>query len=368
MPKRVYSSLVQRLAAHPGETYPLHVGDTWMEPAEGCRMEDLTVAEYPGMHRYPPPQGTPLLLDAIAGWTRDRGLGSVEREQILVAASGSHALSVAITTLVAPGEEVLVLAPYWPLSAGMVRIAGATPVPVSILPLEHAEDLSRALAEATTERTVAVYVNSPHNPSGRVLSADWLAAVAAHARKNDLWVFSDEVYVHYAFEGEHVPLRPMAPERTLTVHSFSKAYGMAGNRCGYLLGPAEVLAHLQKVAIHTAYSAPHASQLAAARALAGPGDEWAAQAARSYAHTGRTAAERLGVAAPQGSTFLFLPVADRIDERGVSGLLSDCVDQGLLVAPGTSFGPFPGHIRLCYTSVEPERALRGIDVLAGILD
>ena len=82
---------------------------------------------------------------------------------------------------------------------------------------------------------------------------------------------------------------------------------------------------------------------------------------------GRRAAARLGVPAPEGSTFLFLDVADALDERGLTGLLEDCVDRGLLVAPGPSFGPFPTHIRVCFTSAEPERVLAGVDVLAGLL-
>jgi N-succinyldiaminopimelate aminotransferase len=103
------------------------------------------------------------------------------------------------------------------------------------------------------------------------------------------------------------------------------------------------------------------------RALEGAGDAWAAAACDQYAATGRAAAERLGVPAPEGSTFLFFDVSKHLDHRGLGPLLEACVERGLLVAPGSSFGPYPSHIRLCYTAVEPARAMRGVEVLAQVL-
>ncbi|HEX7528475.1 MAG TPA: pyridoxal phosphate-dependent aminotransferase, partial [Thermoanaerobaculia bacterium] len=109
---------------------------------------------------------------------------------------------------------------------------------------------------------------------------------------------------------------------------------------------------------------PTASQYAALRILVGAGDAWVAQARAEYAATGAEAARRLGIPAPEGGTFLFLNVADSLDARGLMGLLEDCSDEGLFLAPGPSFGPFPTHVRLCYTAVPPEAALRGVDILA----
>jgi len=261
----------------------------------------------------------------------------------------------------------MILAPYWPLIAGIVRTFDGVPVPVSILDVDGPEALREALDAARTERTVALYFNTPHNPTGRVLPAAWVEAMAEYARRHDLWLLADEVYEHYVYEGTHTRARRLAPERTLSAHSFSKAYGMAGNRCGYMIGPSEGIRQLTKVSTHTFYSTPTASQIAALRALKGPGDAWAEAAARQYADLGRRAAERLGVPAPRGSTFLFLDVAEHLDERGLPGFLERCVDHGLLVAPGPSFGPFPTSIRVCFTSVEPARVLRGVEVLAGLL-
>jgi N-succinyldiaminopimelate aminotransferase len=215
-----------------------------------------------------------------------------------------------------------------------------------------------------SDRTVALYLNTPNNPSGQVMPRDQVEALVAWARRHGLWILSDEVYEDYVFEGEHVYTRPLAPERTFSSYSFSKAYGMAGNRCGYVIGPADALAQVRKVSTHTFYSTPTAAQIAAARALDGPGDAWVDAVRPQYAAIAREAAAMLGVDAPQGGTFLFLDVAAHLDERGLGGFLERCADRGLLVAPGTSCGPYPTHVRLCYTCAPPDVTRRGVAVLA----
>ncbi len=270
--------------------------------------------------------------------------------------------------LVEDGDEVLLVAPYWPLISGIVSAFHGSPRPVPLIgAVGSAEETIERLEAARGERAVAVYLNTPNNPSGAVIPRDWLAAIAGWARRHDLWILADEVYDELLYEGEHVYLRALAPERTFSVFSFSKAYGMAGNRCGYVAGPPEAMAEVRKVSTHSFYSAPTAGQLAAVRALEGAADAWLEAARQRYRELGRAAAERLGVPPPAGSTFLFLDVAPRLDERGLAGFLERCVEQGLFLAPGPSFGPYPTHVRLCFTAVEPERVARGVEVLAGLL-
>ena len=187
------------------------------------------------------------------------------------------------------------------------------------------------------------------------------------ARRNDLWLLFDEVYEEYVYLGEHVPGLSLAPERSFAVHSFSKAYGMAGNRVGYVAGPAVPVAEALKLSTHTVYAAPTAAQLAALRILEGAGDAWIARTREAYRRLGESAADRLEVPRPEGSTFLFLDVASRLDARGLTGFLEDAADRGLLVSPGPSFGPYPAHVRVCYTSAPPAAVLAGIEVLASLL-
>jgi len=365
----VYSNVLHRLANFRGEVVPLSVGDTWMEPPEGARMEDIKVADHPGMHRYAPPQGLPDLLDLLADRLRARTGVATGRENILLTTGATGGLSTVAGALVAPGDEVLLLAPYWPLISGIVRSFHGTPVAVPFIGrADSPETAVELVAAARTERTVALYLSTPNNPSGKVIPRSWIEALVEWARREDLWLIADEVYEDYRYDGSDQPYtRPLAPERTLSAHSFSKAFGMAGNRCGYLVGPADVMGELRKVSTHGFYSTPTAAQLAAIEVLGPRGDAWIARARELYREAGHRAAARLGVPAPEGSTFLFLDVADRLDERGLGGLLEDCADRGLLVSQGTSFGPYPHHVRICFTAAPPDAVARGVEILAGLL-
>jgi aspartate/methionine/tyrosine aminotransferase len=348
---------------------PLHIGDTWMEPPEGCRMQDLQIETHPGMHRYTPVSGLPQLHEIIAAVHGRRTGIATETSQIVVTGGATAGLAATVAALVSPGEEVLLAAPYWPLIAGSIRAFHASPVDVPVMTDVHSpEEAVARFEEHRTEKTVAVYWNTPHNPTGRLLTRPWLEALIEWARQHDLWIFSDDVYEDHVFEGAHVYSRSLAPERTISVHSFSKAYGMAGNRCGYLVGPQDAIDAIKRIVTNINYSACTASQLAAIRALDGAGQPWVDQAREKYAELGRWSARQLGLDAPLGSTFLFPKVSQALDERGLNGLLADLAEEGVLVAPGPSFGPYPEHVRICFTSAEPKRIRQGVEILARRLE
>jgi aspartate/methionine/tyrosine aminotransferase len=331
-------------------------------------MENIRVEDHPGMHSYAPVQGRRALLDAIAARTRMTGDRPAERSEILVTAGATGGLYGVAATLCSPGDQVLVIAPFWPLIGNAIECAGGEVVPVpffetSVDPTSAVSTLDAAL----TQRTVAVYWNTPHNPTGRLIPGDWLAAMANWARRNDLWIIADEVYEHYAYTAPHTYSRAFAPERTVSAYSFSKAYGMAGNRCGYLIAPSDTAGAIQRITRNSFYSVNTAAQIAAERALSGAGDTWARAASEVYQSLGNYAADRLGVARPEGSTFLFIDTAPIIGAGELDTLLEKCADQGLLVAPGLSFGPYPNHMRVCFTSAAPDLVRGGVEVLAQML-
>lgn len=373
-----YSALAGRLAAFEGEIYPLHVGDTWMEPPAGARMEDLTVAEHPGMHRYSSPHGLPDLVAAVADRVGERGGLATGPDEVLIAAGATGALGAVLGALLAPGDEVLILAPYWPLIEGIVRSFHGRPVAVPFYGRAGSPDEAVDLVRRQrTGKTAILYLSTPNNPSGLVMPPEQVEALVRWAADEGLWIVSDEVYEDYVYRGEHTYARPLAPDRTFAAHSFSKAYGMAGNRVGYVVGPAAAMAEVRKVAVHSFYCAPTAGQLAALACLEGAGAAWVAAAREQYRTTGEAAARRLGLEPPAGSTFLFLDVADHLgatrtadagaDHDGLGELLARAVEHGLFVAPGPSFGPFPTHLRLCFTAAPPDVVLRGVEVLARLL-
>ena len=366
-----YSALAHKLATFDGEVYPFHVGDTWMEPAVGCRMEDLAVADHPGMHRYAPPRGIPALLEGLVEKERHRTGLPTELDNVLVATGATGGLAAVVAAMVEPGDEVLILAPHWPLIGGMVRVAHGKAVQVPFMGVADSPETAVEVVERhATARTVALYVSTPNNPSGKLIPGPWLAALAEWARRRGLWVLSDEVYEDFVYVEGHTSFRPLAPERTVAVYSFSKSYGMAGNRCGSVVGPAEILNHALKAGTNTVYSVNTAAQLAAVRVMEGQADGWLRTAQEQYAALGRMAADRLGVPRPEGSAFLFLDIADLLepdDDQTLMSFLERCADHRLLAAPGPSFGPYPTHIRVCFTCAPPEVVERGIEVLAGLL-
>jgi N-succinyldiaminopimelate aminotransferase len=355
MPGAVYTPF--DLTQVSGPVIALHVGDTWMEPFAGARMEDLSERDFPGLHRYVETRGIPALVDAIVAKVRERNRLACERANVVVTAGATSGLSCAISALADPGEEVLILAPFWPLIRGITRSLRATPIEVPFFDRAHtAAEAIAALEARATSRTVALYFSNPSNPTGCVLPAEWLEAIAAWARRRDVWLLSDEVYEDYVYRGEHASTARFAPERTITAFSFSKAYGMAGNRAGYLVGPEAVIAEAHKVSVHSAYHAPTAGQLAGLRALEG-GAAWVANARAEYAKAGAEVAALLGLPAPAGGCFLFVDAASRLDERGLTGFLADCFGAGVTVAPGSSAGAdYASWIRLCFTAVPPTEA------------
>jgi len=360
------SARVEELQRAGSELFPLHVGDTWLEPPDGCRMYDLPAGDHPGLHRYlADTRGLPALIDALLERARTLHGLPYERSGILVTAGATLGLSNALSAILDPDEEVLLLAPYWPLIRGIVHSLRGRPVDVPFYDrVASARDAIEAVEAKLTSRTAALYVSTPSNPTGRVLPEAWLQALAEWARARDLWIVSDETYDRLVYRGEHVSIARFAPERTLTSFSFSKTYGLSGCRVGYLVGPSEQIAAAHRAAVHSGYSAPTPSQLLALRALE-RADVWLEQARAAYAETGRTAAQALGLGEPEGSTFLFIDVSARLDARGLLGFLHDCLDDGVQLAPGSACGDAYGSwVRLCYTAAPPERVAEAVARLA----
>lgn len=363
-----FSRFAARLARLEGEIYPLHIGDTYLPPAPGLRIQDLSDVEHPALHRYANPNGDARLLEGLARKVVEQNGFLPQASAVLVTTGATGALSTAAAVTLERGDEVLILSPYWPLIRGIAALTGATPVEVPALGLANDPAGLRAALEArATERTAAVYFSTPGNPTGEVFSAAALDMIAAFARERNLWIWSDEVYEDFAYQGRHESIATRAPERTLTAFSFSKAYGMTGHRVGYLVGPQDAIDAARRVTTHVWYSVTTAAQAVAAHALQS-GGAWLDAARESYGETGRRSAELLGVAAPAGGTFLFIDAGPSLDERGLPGFLEDCLGDNLLVAPGTSFGADYGTwVRLCFTAVAPDIALRGAEKLAARL-
>lgn len=192
-----------------------------------------------GVNQYPPGRGTPDLRAAIsehqAHWY---GLQVDPDREVLVTAGATEALAATLLALVEPGDEVITFEPFYDAYGALIRLAGATHVTVPLAAPDFLPD-EDTLRAAFSDRTRAVLVNTPHNPTGRALPAEVLATVVELAARHDAVVVTDEVYEHLTFDVPHVPIAtlPGAAERTVTVSSAGKTFSTTGWKIGWLTAP-----------------------------------------------------------------------------------------------------------------------------------
>jgi N-succinyldiaminopimelate aminotransferase len=369
---RVYSTLAERAKRLPGPVYPLHVGDTWLEPLPSARAEAQRAAEHPRLHNYAAVQGEPVLLDAIRRRIARRHGVEVDRECIQVMPGATTGLAVAIAALLDPGDEVVIPSPFWPLIRGIAQSRGCVPVEVPFFtPLaEPGFDPEEALERVVTPRTAALYVNTPHNPTGSVLSAEALAAVARVAVRHDLWVIADEAYEDLVYGPTPLPLWriPELRDRTVAMHTLSKSYALAGARVGYAHGPPDAMQAIRGAQTYLAYCAAKPMELAAARAL-DEGDAWLEETRRLYAEGAATVGGALGIPAPTAGTFAFFDAAPHFRSgEQLPGFLERCLEAGVLLTPGIAVGrDFGSWVRLCFTAVAPADLRDALDRLARVM-
>jgi N-succinyldiaminopimelate aminotransferase len=221
-----------------------------------------------GRNQYPPGHGTPELLDAVIRHQRRHYGLELDRSQVVATTGATEAIAGALLGLVDPGDEVVVLEPYYDSYVAMIQFAGGIRRPVTLRAPDFRLDAT-ALEAAVTERTRLILLNTPHNPTGTVLSRAELDAVAAVAIAHDLVVVTDEVYEHLTFDEEHVPLAtlPGMFERTVTISSAGKTFSLTGWKVGWASGPAPLVAAVEGAKNWLSYSSGAPLQPAVAVAL-----------------------------------------------------------------------------------------------------
>ena len=222
-----------------------------------------------GRNQYPPGHGAPELVDAIIRHQqRHYGL-DLSPDQVVVTTGATEAIAGAMLGLVNPGDEVVVCEPYYDSYRAMIQFAGGVRRPVTLRAPGYRLDADE-LEAAVTERTRLILINSPHNPTGRVLDAGELSAVAEVAQRHDLIVVSDEVYEHLTFDDhDHVPIGtlPGMFERTLAISSSGKTFSFTGWKVGWATGPADLVAAVEGAKNWLSFSSGAPLQPAIAHAL-----------------------------------------------------------------------------------------------------
>jgi N-succinyldiaminopimelate aminotransferase len=232
-------------------------------------------------NQYPPGPGVPELRQAIAAHQkRWYGLEVDPDTEVLVTAGATEAIAAAMLALLEPGDEVIAFEPYYDSYAASIAMAGATRVPVTLRPPEFRPDLD-ALRDAVTSRTRLLLLNSPHNPTGMVLSRAELTEIARLAVERDLLVVTDEVYEHIVFEGEHIPIvtLPGMAERTVTISSAGKTFSFTGWKVGWVTGSSALVSAVRTTKQFLTFVSSGPFQYAVAGGLALPDTFYAGLAA-----------------------------------------------------------------------------------------
>ncbi|GIH25494.1 aminotransferase [Acrocarpospora phusangensis] len=333
----------------------------------------------PRFHKYTPAGGLPELKQAIADKTkRDSGL-AVDAAQVLVTNGGKQAVYEAFATLLDPGDEVLVVAPYWTTYPEAIKLAGG--VQVDVVTDETTGYLASVeqLEAKLTERTKALLLVSPSNPTGAVYSPAQIAEIGRWALEKELWVVTDEIYEHLVYgDAKFTSVATAVPElrdRVVVLNGVAKTYAMTGWRVGWLIGPADVVKAATSLQSHATSNVSNVAQAAALAAVSG--DLTAVAAMREAFDRRRQTMVRLlneipGVVCPEpfGAFYAYPSVKELLGKelRGqrpattaeLAGLILEEAEVALV--PGEAFGT-PGYFRLSYALGDEDLA-EGISRLA----
>ena len=328
----------------------------------------------PKNYRYTPTAGLPELRKAIADKTlRDSGYG-VDPNQVIVTNGGKQAVYESFQILLNDGDEVIIPTPYWTSYPEAVKLAGGVPVEVFAGADRNFEPSLEDLEAARTERTKAIIVNTPNNPTGAVWNPETVKAIGEWAVEHHVWVISDEIYEHLNYDGARTTYIgaavPEVRDQLLVLNGVAKTYAMPGWRVGWMVAPLEVAKAATKLQGHMTSNVANISQRAALAAVAGPLDEVhemrkAFDARRRAIVTALNDIEGVNCPTPTGAFYAFADIAALLGKPlGPKGTVSDTsadfaaalLDEAHVAAvPGEAFGA-PGYLRFSYALADEDLA------------
>lgn len=335
----------------------------------------------PANFRYTPAAGLPVLREAIVAKTlRDSGL-EISPAQVIVTNGGKQAVYQAFQTVVNPGDEVLLPAPYWTTYPEAIALADGVPVEVFAGADQGYKVTVEQLEAARTDKTTVLVFVSPSNPTGAVYTPEETAAIGEWALEHGIWVITDEIYQNLVYEGVRaVSIVEAVPElagQTLLVNGVAKTYAMTGWRVGWMVGPADAIKLAGNLQSHLSSNVNNIAQRAALAALTGPQDE-VEQMRQAFDRRRRLIVEELskidGVTVPNplGAFYVYPDVTGLLGRTwaGVTPTtsleLADFILERAEVAvvPGEAFGP-SGYLRLSY-ALGDEQLLEGVQRLQSL--
>ncbi len=305
--------------------------------------------------RYAPSSGVPQLLDALRAKLGAKNKVEVSSNDIIVTSGGAHGLFCAFQASVNPGDDVMFFAPYWTPIHDQVRFAGGIEVRV---PWDEVRghDLRASLESRATPRLRVIYVNSPANPTGDVLTREQLTEIADFAKSRDLTVIADEAYENLIYDGEHVSIAslPDMRQRTISVYTFSKSFSMTGWRIGYVVAPEPFMGFIRKLVLNTVNGVSTPTQHAALAAITHD-PHFFDNIREQYRHRRDLLVNAFNAAGfecltPPGAFYAFPDVRKSLGDDSWKAMEALLERTSIASVPGAVFGPEgEGHLRMSYS-------------------
>lgn len=329
----------------------------------------------PANHKYTANNGLPALREAVAENTLRYSGREVDPSQVLITNGAKQAIYNICAALLDRGDEVLVPAPYWVTYPATISLAGGISVEVETTPEAEFKVTVDQLEAKRSERTKALIMVSPHNPTGSVYTAEEIGAIGSWAAKHGVWVIADEIYQRLSYQDEVAPsIAGETPEleNVILINGVAKSYSMTGWRLGWVIGPDDVLDAAARLQSHSTGNVSNVSQQAAIAALTGPQEQvvemrQAFDRRRRLMLAGVSALPGVTCHEPLGAFYVFPDVTQLLGERypTANDLASDILEiAGVATVSGESFGA-PGFIRFSY-ALGDETIEKGLGQIASM--
>jgi len=369
-PTRKIDELRERLKRENRDVILLSTGQPSIPPPREVReaLAELLKVDSMELYGYTPSQGVAEARQAVSEDLKRLGGLDVPPEQIVLTAGGQAAMFSTLATLIEPGDEVVVMDPTYFGYRPLLEYFGASIKRVATRLEDGFQPDPEALKTAVGRKTKAVILVSPDNPTGRTLSLDAAKAVADLAEDYDFWIITDEAYKTLIYEGSHVYIYKLAPERTISINTFSKDPAIPGWRLGYVYGPSEVIPKIKLMNEEMVYCPPSFAQRLVAIYLRSEARmryirevvemyrqrrDVAVSALRKYVPEAR-------FAVPSGSMFVFVDLARYIQD-GETFAKELLERYGVAAVPGAYFSEvYKAAIRISFVTETPQRLEEGI--------
>lgn len=343
-------------AVNLGQGFPDFDGPEWIKEIANRKIQE-------GYNQYAPYLGTPSLRQEVSNYYKNYyNLNYNMDSQITITVGATEAIYVTITALINPGDEVVVLEPFYDSYVASIKMAGGIPVPVTM----HAPDFSidkQELERAITSKTKLLILNNPHNPTGKVWTNDELVLVCDLVKKNDLYLISDEVYEFLLFDGvKHIPCATLTDmhERTITISSAGKTFGLTGWKIGWICASEKVTHACRLVHQYVTFSVSTPIQEAVAEGLKRlpdylPGFVGLYQKKRDFFYRELT---QIGFdfKIPQGTYFMMVPIGAKTQEKDVDYALKLIKENKVATVPPSAFylksTEGENYLRFCFAKKE----------------